>query len=77
MAMSETANPIPLNKATARKSFEKYFVGSFLANSSHVPCSVRLAYGMGCSCGSGLPARSPALEPGAVGLGISGALLLR
>jgi hypothetical protein len=76
--MSETANPIPLNKATARKSFEKYFVGSFLANSSHVPCGcVRLAYGMGRSCGSGLPARSPALEHGAVGLGVSGALPLR
>jgi hypothetical protein len=76
--IKETTNPIPLNKATARKSFEKNFVESFMSNSSHVMCgSVRLAYGMGCSCGSGLLARSPALESVAVGLSVSQALLLR
>jgi len=49
-----------------------------MANSSQVLCgNVRLAYGMGCSCGSGLLARSPALEPVAVGLSINGALLQR
>jgi hypothetical protein len=77
-AISETTNPIPLNKATAKKSFEKNFIGSFISNSSHVMCrSLRLEHGMGFSCGSGGLAHSLALEPVAIDLGVSGALLRR